>query len=183
MLGMSSTSTVASERGVGKRATAASVEQSLTPAQVKQVVERLAQVFYTEYRACDLKTKLNDCHSEWNFMFSAILNRMKYEEWWPRDFLGVINYGCQTGLCEINGLHYARASSLRTPHGQAAVTYAHKLFTTWRTGRYRLAHQAHSWATPAAAHRDRWFQTLCLHVSGPGHQYYADCDPVRVARR
>lgn len=142
-----------------------------TARQREKEVDTLARAFYSEYRAGTAA----DREREWLKMFSAMYNRMEYEGWWSDDFMEVLQFGCES-LCEINGLPLVGEEALLSAIGQEAVAFATKMVELLHTGPFVPTHTGHSWATPAAAAADSWFQTLCQVAEGPGHLYFGDCN-------
>jgi len=131
----------------------------------------LARVFYSEYR----EGTQADRRMEWELKFSAIYNRLEYDGWWTGDFVGLLTFGCDKGLCEINGLPLVGPEALASDIGHEALAAAEDMVDALNYGPYEPLHPGHSWATPKAAATDSWFKTLCQVAEGPGHQYFADC--------
>lgn len=109
---------------------------------------------------------------EWETLVSAIVNRMNDKRWEPTDLVPILLY-----KCEIVALCDDVPEDLTSEGGQKAYLYAEQVVDRIVSGNYVPSHNAHSWATPAAAAKDKWFKKLCLVTSGSGHGFYKTCPP------
>lgn len=76
--------------------------------------------------------------------------------------------------CEINALCDRVPEYLNSEIGQQAVVFAREVLSQYYAGEFVPTHSGHSWATPAAADGNDYFEGLEVVAVADGHYYFGD---------